>query len=64
MNPKVLLSREVFNEVWEYLSQFFEVTSNQSDGPMDPETLAIRLSDKQVAMITIFFTVKVIGYSF
>ena len=53
MKPKVLVTREVFNEVLDYLSQYFEVTSNQSDVPFDPETLAMRLSDKQGAIITL-----------
>ena len=53
MKPKVLVTREVFDEVLEYLSQYFEVTSNQSDVPFDPETLALRLSDQQGAVITI-----------
>lgn len=53
MKPKVLVTREVFDEVLEYLSQFFEVTSNQSDVPFNPETLAIKLSDKQGAMVTL-----------
>ena len=53
MKPKVLVTREVFDEVLEYLSQYFEVTSNQSDVPFNPETLAMRLSDKQGAIITL-----------
>ena len=53
MKPKVLVTREVFDEVLEYLSQHFEVTSNQSDIPFNPETLAVRLSDKQGALITL-----------
>ena len=53
MKPKVLVTREVFDEVLEYLSQYFEVTSNQSDVPFNPETLAIKLSDKQGAMVTL-----------
>lgn len=53
MKPKVLVTREVFNEVLDYLSQYFEVTSNQSDSVMDPEALAMKLSDKQGAMITL-----------
>jgi gluconate 2-dehydrogenase len=53
MKPKVLVTREVFDEVLEYLSQYFEVTSNQSDGVMEPETLAMKLSDKQGALITL-----------
>ncbi len=53
MKPKVLVTREVFDEVLEYLAQYFEVTSNQSDVPMDPGTLAANLSDKQGAIITL-----------
>jgi gluconate 2-dehydrogenase len=53
MKPKVLVTREVFDEVLEYLSQYFEVTSNQSDIPMNPETLAMKLSDKEGAVITL-----------
>ena len=53
MKPKVLVTREVFDEVLEYLSQYFEVTSNQSDVPFNPETLAMKLSDKQGAIITL-----------
>jgi len=53
MKPKVLVTREVFDEVLEYLSQFFEVTSNQSDVPFNSETLTIKLSDKQGAMVTL-----------
>ena len=53
MKPKVLVTREVFDEVLEYLSQYFDVTSNQSDIPMNPQTLATKLSDKQGAVITL-----------
>lgn len=53
MKPKVLVTREVFDEVLEYLSQYFEVTSNQLDVPMDSETLAAKLSNKQGAIITL-----------
>src|SRR4030067_3376512 len=53
MKPKVLVRREVFDEVLKFLSQYFEVTSNQSDVPFNPETLAMRLSDKQGAIITL-----------
>jgi len=48
-----MITREVFDEVLEYLSQYFEVTSNQSDVPMDQGTLAAKLSDKQGALITL-----------
>lgn len=53
MKPKVLVTREVFDDVLEYLSTYFEVASNQSDQPMESETLAVKLSDKQGAMITL-----------
>jgi gluconate 2-dehydrogenase len=53
MRPKVLVTREVFDEVLEYLAQYFEVTSNQSDVPFDPGTLSAKLSDKEGAMITL-----------
>ena len=53
LKPKVLVTREVFDEVLEYLTQYFEVTSNQSDIPFDSETLASKLSGKQGAMITL-----------
>jgi gluconate 2-dehydrogenase len=53
MKPKILVTREVFDEVLEYLSHFFEVTSNQTDVPFNSETLAIKLSDKQGAMVTL-----------
>jgi len=53
MKPKILVTREVFDDVLEYLSQYFEVTSNQSDISFDSETLASKLSDKQGAMIAL-----------
>lgn len=53
MKPKVLVTREVFDEVLEYLAQYFELTSNQSDVPFDPSTLASKLSGKQGALITL-----------
>ena len=53
MKPKVLVTREVFYEVLEYLSQYFKVTSNQSDSLMEPGTLAVNLSDKEGALVTL-----------
>ncbi len=53
MKPKILVTREVFDEVLDFLSQYFEVTSNQPDAPMDASTLAANLSDKQGALITL-----------
>lgn len=53
MKPKVLVTREVFDEVLDYLAQYFEVTSNQSDVPFDPGTLSDKLSDKEGVLITL-----------
>jgi gluconate 2-dehydrogenase len=53
MKPKVLVTREIFDDVLDYLNQHFEVTSNQADKPMDAETLAANLADKTGAMTTL-----------
>lgn len=50
MNPKILVTREVFQEVLDNLAQHFEVTANQEDRQFDPETLAQKLSDKDGVM--------------
>lgn len=50
MKPKILVTREVFDDVLEYLAQHFDVESNQADTPMDPSALATRLQDKTGAM--------------
>jgi gluconate 2-dehydrogenase len=47
MKPKLLVTREVFDETLDYLAQHCEVESNQRDVPLDPETLAQRLKDKE-----------------
>lgn len=46
MKPKVLVTREVFDETLAYLAEHCEVESNQADVPFDPERLAQRLKDK------------------
>jgi len=46
MKPKVLVTREVFDETLAYLGGRCEVESNQPDVPLDPATLAQRLKDK------------------
>ena len=53
MRPKVLVTREVFDDVLDYLREHFEVTDNQSDAPMDAETLVTNLADKTGAMTTL-----------
>ncbi len=47
MKPKVLVTREVFDETLEYLGAHCEVESNQKDVPFEPAELARRLADKE-----------------
>jgi len=53
MKPKILVTREIFDDVLDYLKQHFEVTDNQADTPMDAETLAKNLTDKIGVMTTL-----------
>ncbi len=46
MKPKILVTREVFDETLGYLAQHCEVESNQEDTAFDPGTLARRLAEK------------------
>ena len=46
MKPKILVTREVFDETLAYLAEHCEVESNQADQPFDPATLAQRMDDK------------------
>jgi gluconate 2-dehydrogenase len=46
MRPKILVTREVFDETLEYLSKHCDIESNQQDVPLAPRGLATRLSDK------------------
>jgi lactate dehydrogenase-like 2-hydroxyacid dehydrogenase len=50
MRLKVLVTREVFDEVLDYLAGHFEVESNQSDRPLGADELAARLAGKDGAM--------------
>lgn len=50
MKPKVLVTREVFDETIAYLGQHCEVESNQADVPLDAARLKDRLADKQGLM--------------
>ena len=47
---KVQVTREVFDEVLDYLGEHFEVSSNQNDRPLTPTELAQALADKQGAL--------------
>ena len=46
MKPKLMVTREVFDETLAFLGEHCEVESNQADTPFDPGTLAQRLRDK------------------
>lgn len=46
MKPKVLVTREVFDETLEFLARHCEVESNQPDAAFDPETFARKLADR------------------
>jgi D-3-phosphoglycerate dehydrogenase len=53
MKKKVLVTREVFDEILDFLSGHFEVTSNQEDRMLTKEELADRLADRDGALISI-----------
>jgi gluconate 2-dehydrogenase len=53
MKPKILVTREVFDEILDFLRQHFEVSDNQGDDVWDPEDLAQRLADKDGVMTSV-----------
>jgi gluconate 2-dehydrogenase len=53
MKPKILVTREVFDETLEYLAQHCEVESNQQDVPLTATALAQRLADKDGVMCSL-----------
>lgn len=46
MKPRILVTREVFDEVLDFLAQSLDVESNQSDVPLAPARLREKLADK------------------
>jgi len=50
MKSKILITREVFQEVLDYLQPYFEISANQEDAPFDAPTLARRLADRDGVM--------------
>jgi gluconate 2-dehydrogenase len=50
MKPKVLVTREVFDETLGFLGQHCEVESNQQDVALAPEALAQKLADRDGLM--------------
>ncbi|HKU72187.1 MAG TPA: D-glycerate dehydrogenase [Burkholderiales bacterium] len=65
MKPKILVTREVFDETLQFLAQHCEVESNQQDAAFSPETLAQKLADKDGMMCALTDRVdaKLIGSS-
>ncbi len=50
MKPRILVTREVFDETLDYLAQHCEVDSNQQDSPLSPDALAQRLAGRDGVM--------------
>ena len=50
MKPKVLVTREVFDEVLAFLDGSLDVEPNQDDVPFEPHVLRARLADKHGVM--------------
>ena len=53
MKPKILVTREVFDETLAHLDAHFEVESNQGDIAFTPDALAHRLADKDAVMCSL-----------
>jgi gluconate 2-dehydrogenase len=53
MKPKIAVTREVFADTLDYLAQYFDVASNQSDRVLAADELAALLADKAGALITL-----------
>ena len=53
MKPKVLVTREVFDETLEYLGAHCEVESNQEDVALAPDELRRRAADKDGVMCSL-----------
>lgn len=50
MKPRILVTREVFDDTIAFLSNTFEVESNQADAAFNPDELARRLAGKDGAV--------------
>jgi len=50
MKPRILITREVFDETIAYLREHCEVEDNQADMPFDAATLKAKLADRQGIM--------------
>ncbi len=50
MKPKIIITREVFDDVIDYLKQYCEVDDNQADAPYTADALAAKLADRDGVM--------------
>jgi len=50
VKPKIVVTREVFDDVINYLKQHCEVDDNQADVPYAPDALAAKLADRDGVM--------------
>ena len=53
MQPRVLVTREVFDDTLAYLAQHCDVEHNQADVPLEPDALAQRLADKDAVVCSL-----------
>lgn len=53
MKPDILVTREIFDDVLEYLAGHCAVAANQGDTPMDARSLARNLADKAGVLTTL-----------
>ena len=50
MKPKILVTREVFDETIAYLREHCEVEANQAVAPLDPASLRQKMADRHGIM--------------
>ncbi len=50
MKPRIVITREVFDDAIDFLQQHCEVDANQADAPYTPDALAAKLSNAQGLM--------------
>jgi glyoxylate/hydroxypyruvate/2-ketogluconate reductase len=51
VKPKILVTRELFDETLAALAQHFDVTTNQPDVPFTPQQMAQQLADKSGVLV-------------
>ena len=53
MKPRIVITREIFDNVIDYLKQHCEVDANQADVPYTPEALSAKLKDRDGLMCSL-----------